>query len=104
MRVSLQSVELTSEAVEFLKGIFSTFDDDKWALMTLLASTVMQHQPYSGNKKTLILQEIPEDGVKKLLSKNESLGACDVAVFVDDRLGYFATYQEFSQVVKSYHD
>ncbi|KAG6382481.1 hypothetical protein SASPL_157852 [Salvia splendens] len=57
-----------------------------------------------GNKKTLILQEIPEDGVKKLLSKNESLGACDVAVFVDDRLGYFATYQEFSQVVKSYHD
>lgn len=29
MLVSLQSVELTSEAVEFLKGIFSTFDDDK---------------------------------------------------------------------------
>ncbi|KAK4355530.1 hypothetical protein RND71_024501 [Anisodus tanguticus] len=31
-----QSLELTSEAVEFLKGVFSTFDTDKWALMTLL--------------------------------------------------------------------
>lgn len=29
MLVYLQSVELTSEAMEFLKGIFSTFDDDK---------------------------------------------------------------------------
>lgn len=38
-----------------------------------------------GVKKTLILQEIPEDGVKKLLSNKESLAACDVAVFVYDR-------------------
>ena len=28
----LQSVELTSEAEEFLKGIFSTFDEDKVCL------------------------------------------------------------------------
>ncbi|XP_058197867.1 mitochondrial Rho GTPase 1-like isoform X2 [Rhododendron vialii] len=37
-----------------------------------------------GTKKTLILREIPEDGVKKLLSNKESLAACDVAVFVYD--------------------
>ncbi|KAK6141404.1 hypothetical protein DH2020_024852 [Rehmannia glutinosa] len=207
-----QSVELTSEAVEFLKGIFSTFDDDKdgvlrdseledlfstapespwdeapykdavqrtplsglslsgflsevgrlvkWALMTVLdpaesianliyvghncnaASALhitrsrsvdrkkqqternvfqcfvfgpknagksallmsLLGRPFSenitlatgeqyvvnvvdqhmGNKKTLILREIPEDGVKKLLSNKESLAACDVAVFVYD--------------------
>ncbi|KAG6438323.1 hypothetical protein SASPL_103261 [Salvia splendens] len=205
-KVPDQSVELTSEAVEFLKGIFSTFDDDKdgvlreneledlfstapespwdeapykdavdrtplrglsisgflsqWALMTMLdpiqtianliyvghncdvasalhitrrrlldkkkqqternvfqcfvfgpkkagksalltsllgrpfsenytpttseryAVNIVQQHP--GNKKTLILQEIPEDGVKKLLSNKESLAACDVAVFVYD--------------------
>ncbi|XP_051141744.1 mitochondrial Rho GTPase 1-like [Andrographis paniculata] len=201
-----QSVELTSEAVEFLKGIFSTFDDDKdgvlreseledlfsttpispwgeapykdavertpsrglsvsgflseWALMTLLdpaqsianliyighhcnAASALHvtrrrsvdrkkqqternvfqcfvfgpkgagksallasflGRPFSENyitttteqfavnvvsqhmgvKKTLILREIPEDGVKKLLSNKESLAACDVAVFVYD--------------------
>ncbi|XP_011032722.1 PREDICTED: mitochondrial Rho GTPase 1 isoform X2 [Populus euphratica] len=37
-----------------------------------------------GNKKTLILQEIPEDGVKKFLSDKESLSSSDVAVFVYD--------------------
>ncbi|KAL3647887.1 Mitochondrial Rho GTPase 1 [Castilleja foliolosa] len=200
-----QSVELTSEAVEFLKGIFSTFDDDKdgvlrendledlfstapespwdeppykdavertplrgislsgflseWALMTLLdpaqsvanliyvghncnASSALHitrrrlldkkkqqternvfqcyvfgpknagksallmsllGRPFSenypttgeqyvvnavnkdvGNKKTLVLREIPEDGAKKLLSDKESLASCDVAIFVYD--------------------
>ncbi|KAL6547104.1 Mitochondrial Rho GTPase 1 [Orobanche minor] len=38
----------------------------------------------SGLKKTLVLREIPEDGVKALLSKKEALAACDVAVFVHD--------------------
>ncbi|XP_062143938.1 mitochondrial Rho GTPase 2 [Alnus glutinosa] len=37
-----------------------------------------------GSKKTLILREIPEDGVKKFLSNKEFLAACDVAVFVYD--------------------
>lgn len=37
-----------------------------------------------GNKKTLVLQEIPEDGVKKFLSSKESLAICDAAVFVYD--------------------
>ncbi|KAI3861215.1 hypothetical protein MKX03_016637 [Papaver bracteatum] len=37
-----------------------------------------------GNKKTLILREIPEDGVKRLLSSKESLAGCDVAIFVHD--------------------
>lgn len=40
---------------------------------------------WQGNKKTLILQEIPEEGVKKLLSNKESLASCDVTVFVYDR-------------------
>ncbi|KAF3454463.1 hypothetical protein FNV43_RR04910 [Rhamnella rubrinervis] len=37
-----------------------------------------------GTKKTLVLREIPEDGVTKLLSSKEALAACDVAVFVHD--------------------
>ncbi|KAJ7973369.1 Mitochondrial Rho GTPase [Quillaja saponaria] len=37
-----------------------------------------------GPKKTLVLREIPEDGVGKLLSNKESLAPCDIAVFVHD--------------------
>ncbi|BFG43174.1 hypothetical protein CerSpe_294480 [Prunus speciosa] len=37
-----------------------------------------------GNKKTLVLREIPEDEVKTFLSKKTFLAACDVAVFVHD--------------------
>ncbi|CAN0830552.1 Mitochondrial Rho GTPase 2 [Linum grandiflorum] len=37
-----------------------------------------------GNKMTLILREIPADGLKGLLSNKECLAACDVAVFVYD--------------------
>ncbi|GLT38292.1 hypothetical protein SLA2020_125490 [Shorea laevis] len=37
-----------------------------------------------GVKKTLVLREIPEDGVRNLLSNKESLAACDIAVFVHD--------------------
>ncbi|KAI3704313.1 hypothetical protein L1987_74530 [Smallanthus sonchifolius] len=37
-----------------------------------------------GTKKTLILREIPEDAVEKLLSHNDALAACDIAVFVHD--------------------
>ncbi|KAH7517208.1 hypothetical protein FEM48_Zijuj09G0038300 [Ziziphus jujuba var. spinosa] len=37
-----------------------------------------------GNKKTLILREIPEDEVKKYLSSKEFLAACDVALFLYD--------------------
>ncbi|KAH9785882.1 mitochondrial Rho GTPase 2 [Citrus sinensis] len=37
-----------------------------------------------GNKKTLILQEIPEEGVKKILSNKEALASCDVTIFVYD--------------------
>lgn len=38
-----------------------------------------------GTRKTLILREIPEDGVPKLLYTKDSLAACDIAVFVHDR-------------------
>lgn len=37
-----------------------------------------------GNKKTLVLHEIPEDEVKKFLNSKDALAACDVAVFVHD--------------------
>ncbi|KAG6703647.1 hypothetical protein I3842_07G094800 [Carya illinoinensis] len=45
------------------------------------ANVVDQH---GGCKRTLLLREIPEDGVKKFLSNREFLAACDVAVFVYD--------------------
>ncbi|KAG6429714.1 hypothetical protein SASPL_107767 [Salvia splendens] len=41
------------------------------------------NQP-SGLKKTLVLREIPDEGVKELLAKKDALAACDVAVFVHD--------------------
>ncbi|CAA6659435.1 unnamed protein product [Spirodela intermedia] len=37
-----------------------------------------------GGKKTLIMQEIPADEVKTLLSNKDSLAPCDIAVFVYD--------------------
>ncbi|XP_078444372.1 MIRO-related GTP-ase 1 [Wolffia australiana] len=37
-----------------------------------------------GEKKTLVLREIPEEEVKTLLTVNDSLAPCDVAVFVHD--------------------
>ncbi|CAN1247018.1 Mitochondrial Rho GTPase 2, partial [Linum grandiflorum] len=37
-----------------------------------------------GNNMTLILREIPADGLKSLLSNKKCLAACDVAVFVYD--------------------
>lgn len=38
----------------------------------------------SGSKKFLVLREIPEDKVKKVLSAKDSLAACDIAIFVYD--------------------
>ncbi|KAK6915568.1 Mitochondrial Rho GTPase 1/3, EF hand associated, type-1 [Dillenia turbinata] len=37
-----------------------------------------------GGRKTLVLREIPGDGVNKFLSNKESLAACDIAVFIYD--------------------
>ncbi|XP_052193595.1 mitochondrial Rho GTPase 1-like [Diospyros lotus] len=37
-----------------------------------------------GTKRTLVLHEMPEEGVQKLLSKRDTLAACDIAVFVHD--------------------
>ncbi|CAN6715026.1 hypothetical protein ACFX13_010562 [Malus domestica] len=37
-----------------------------------------------GPKKTLVMREIPEDGVEKFLRNKEALAACDIAVFVHD--------------------
>ncbi|KAG1365447.1 mitochondrial Rho GTPase 1 [Cocos nucifera] len=39
-----------------------------------------------GIKKTLVMREVPEDEVKRVLSNKESLAACDIAVFVHDRV------------------
>lgn len=37
-----------------------------------------------GGKKTLVLHEVPNDDVQKLLSAKDALAACDVAIFVHD--------------------
>lgn len=37
-----------------------------------------------GTKKTVVLREIPEEAVAKLLLNKDSLAACDIAVFVHD--------------------
>ncbi|XP_015062119.1 mitochondrial Rho GTPase 1 [Solanum pennellii] len=37
-----------------------------------------------GAKKSLVLREIPEDEVKKLLSSKDALADCDIAIFVHD--------------------
>lgn len=40
---------------------------------------------YQGDRKYLVLKEIPRDGVTKLLANKDSLASCDVAIFVHDR-------------------
>ncbi|KAL6217395.1 PREDICTED: mitochondrial Rho GTPase 2 [Fragaria vesca subsp. vesca] len=64
----------------FIERPFSKIDatttGERWAVNAV--------DEVGGNKKTLILREIPEDEVKFLLSKKNSLAACDVAVFVYD--------------------
>jgi uncharacterized membrane protein len=37
------------------------------------------------NRKYLVLKEIPEGGVARLIGNKESLASCDIAVFVHDR-------------------
>ncbi|XP_023872842.1 mitochondrial Rho GTPase 2 isoform X2 [Quercus suber] len=111
-RASDQSVELTSEAVEFLTGVFRLFDTDNDEvlqpseldeLFCTAPESPWDEAPYKyaaertdrgevslngflsqGSKKFLILREIPEDGVKKFLNSKEFLAACDVAIFVYD--------------------
>ncbi|XP_065852663.1 mitochondrial Rho GTPase 1-like [Euphorbia lathyris] len=43
-----------------------------------------------GIKKTLVLREIPQDGIKKLLYNKESLASCDIVVFVHDSSDEFS--------------
>ncbi|GJU61507.1 mitochondrial Rho GTPase 1-like protein [Tanacetum coccineum] len=46
--------------------------------------TTEERYTVPGTKKTLILREIPEDAIEKLLVNKEALGACDMAVFVHE--------------------
>jgi Ras family protein T1 len=55
---------------------YSSTTDERYAVNIV-------DQP-GGTKKTLVLREIPEDGVKKLLSKKDALATCDIAIFVHD--------------------
>ncbi|OAY49770.2 hypothetical protein MANES_05G075900v8 [Manihot esculenta] len=64
----------------FLERPFSAVHNPSRA-QCYAANVVDQH---GGNKKTLVLQEIPEDGAMKVLSHRESLAAYDVAIFVYD--------------------
>ncbi|GJV49537.1 mitochondrial Rho GTPase 1-like protein [Tanacetum coccineum] len=43
-----------------------------------------QHSDQKMFRQCLILREIPEDAIEKLLVNKEALGACDMAVFVHD--------------------
>ncbi|XP_031252100.1 mitochondrial Rho GTPase 1-like isoform X4 [Pistacia vera] len=107
-----QSVELASEVVEFLCGIFGMYDKDNDGALspaeledlfstapespwdearyrdagekTSLGNLTLKGFLSEGTKKTLILQEIPEDGVKEVLSYEEYMATCDVALFVYD--------------------
>ncbi|KAF9595258.1 hypothetical protein IFM89_038261 [Coptis chinensis] len=55
---------------------YTSNEDDQFAV------NIVNH--IEGTKKTLVLREIPVDGVGDLLSSKESLAACDVAIFVHD--------------------
>ncbi|XP_061358130.1 mitochondrial Rho GTPase 2-like isoform X2 [Gastrolobium bilobum] len=48
------------------------------------AASIIDLTGVRGTKKTLVLREIPEDGVSNFLSNQDCLAACDVAVFVYD--------------------
>ncbi|KAL6968329.1 Mitochondrial Rho GTPase 1 [Sarracenia purpurea var. burkii] len=67
-----------------LKSFLGRSFSDNYASTTEHHYAVNIVDQLGGTKKTLVLREIPEDGVKKLLSNKESLAACDVAVFVYD--------------------
>ncbi|KAK8942015.1 hypothetical protein KSP40_PGU015032 [Platanthera guangdongensis] len=56
--------------------VFGPKNVEKSSLLSLLIGR--------GTKKTLVMREIPEDSVKKLLSNKESLAAYDIVVFVRD--------------------
>ncbi|XP_031405323.1 mitochondrial Rho GTPase 1 [Punica granatum] len=55
---------------------YSSTTDERYAVNVV-------EQPM-GNKKTLVLREIPEDKARRLLSSRESLAACDIAIFLHD--------------------
>ncbi|GAB4840777.1 Mitochondrial Rho GTPase 2 [Ancistrocladus abbreviatus] len=57
---------------------------DKYSSTTNERYAVNFIDQLEGGKKTLVLQEIPEDHVDKFLSKKEALAPCDVAIFVYD--------------------
>ncbi|KAL8236270.1 hypothetical protein R6Q59_017351 [Mikania micrantha] len=57
---------------------------DNYTLTNNQCYTVNTVDQLQGNEKTLLLHEIQERDVKELLSCNNSLAACDVAVFVYD--------------------
>ncbi|CAL5330258.1 unnamed protein product [Camellia sinensis] len=57
-------------------GIYTSTTDERYTVNVV-------DQP-GGTNKTLVLREIPEDGVQKLLPKKDFLAACDIAVFLHD--------------------
>ncbi|KAG7968549.1 hypothetical protein I3843_08G159900 [Carya illinoinensis] len=66
-----------------------SFSDNYTSTTDELYAVNVVDQP-GGAKKTLVLREIPEDEVSKLLLEKESLAACDIAVFVHDSTDAFS--------------
>ncbi|KAJ8436826.1 hypothetical protein Cgig2_032054 [Carnegiea gigantea] len=103
-----QSVELANDAVGCLKRIFNMYDNDNdgairpadvedlfstasdWPFSDSYSGNTEERyavnvvETSSGSQKFLVLREIPEDKVKKVLSEKESLAISDIAIFVYD--------------------
>ncbi|CAL5396479.1 unnamed protein product [Camellia sinensis] len=67
------------------------YAEKTWKILEHAIQEIYNHKigcdchPSLGTNKTLVLREIPEDGVQKLLPKKDFLAACDKAVFLHDR-------------------
>ncbi|CAL5387527.1 unnamed protein product [Camellia sinensis] len=74
------------------------YAEKTWKILEHAIQEIYNHKigcdchPSLGTNKTLVLREIPEDGVQKLLPKKDFLAACDKAVFLHDRVCFVPCY------------
>lgn len=54
-----------------------------------------------GGRKTLVLREVTEESVSKLLEKKDALASCDVAAFVYDRCKFEPAFLSLPLVLNS---
>ncbi|XP_058774841.1 mitochondrial Rho GTPase 1-like [Vicia villosa] len=73
----------------YIEAVNST-DEDRYAVHVIDISRE--------NKKYLVMREISESGVTKLLANKKSLASCDIAVFVHDRFDE-SSWKESSELL-----